>query len=728
MKNSYRGTSDGPAIGRLAGEHAARYFKQSFELKIKGDVIPEVAVEPLLAELQKLFARHGASAALSAKATIKWFSRPSNFHWPSGPSTHDLSAMKRVLLLLLAFVLPALANEGAGSRFAYLDERDPYYPGLGSAKLTTPMWVGEDGVDAVVQLSIDDMGRLDPAFRLMSYAKSPQFYYQFLQSAIERLQRIDGRAPISIYTLQAQADDPWFQRMLKEGLSIEAHTFTHAVPYFRTDPSAMGGDSLGWCIRDFTDCVAGLSAALGTPPVAWRMPGCDARNTTSPRFYSEIFPRKTSAGDFLAMDSSIFTVLTSADASLPRELVLDAEGRERFGRFVTGIPFTKHFVNCVINYPYPYVINGLLWELPPVMPGDAHGVHAYGMGSPRVLEDWQRALNVTVIKQGLHTICFHPHGYSLPESIAGLVDYADRTYGKRVKFLNCREILERLTKNALAGTPLRSASGADNGVRLLDVNGDGFLDVVIGNSQRQLTRIWQPREKRWRETPLPVALVTDARFFTAAPDGRAGLAIATAQQRGVWHFENNQWIAQKIALPSEADGTALLTARDGVDRGARFRDLNGDGYSDLIVNNDTQNAVFLWDSAASRWQPAPFALPARACVVDANGADQGLRFVDLDADGDDDLVFSNEREYWVRTFEGPDKGWFTLTRSGKAADTNAIPMIARKGELMGVWFHSGKMVQVNEFTANGRADNLVHRDFSELLLPASPKAKSSETP
>ena len=71
ISNSYRGTSDEPAITRLAGEHAARYFKQSFELKIKGDVIPEAAVEPLLAELQELFARHGASAALSAKATIK---------------------------------------------------------------------------------------------------------------------------------------------------------------------------------------------------------------------------------------------------------------------------------------------------------------------------------------------------------------------------------------------------------------------------------------------------------------------------------------------------------------------------------------------------------------------------------------------------------------------------------------------------------------------------------
>ena len=71
FSNSYRGTSDEAAITRIAGEHAVRYFKQSFGLKIKGDLIPDAAVEPLLAELQESFARHGASAALSAKATIK---------------------------------------------------------------------------------------------------------------------------------------------------------------------------------------------------------------------------------------------------------------------------------------------------------------------------------------------------------------------------------------------------------------------------------------------------------------------------------------------------------------------------------------------------------------------------------------------------------------------------------------------------------------------------------
>ena len=47
------------------------FFKQSFDLKIKGDLIPESAAEEIIGELQALFARHNAGAALSAKAVFK---------------------------------------------------------------------------------------------------------------------------------------------------------------------------------------------------------------------------------------------------------------------------------------------------------------------------------------------------------------------------------------------------------------------------------------------------------------------------------------------------------------------------------------------------------------------------------------------------------------------------------------------------------------------------------
>ena len=51
--------------------NGAAFFKQSFELKIKGDLIPEAAAEEIIGELQALFARHNAGAALSAKAVFK---------------------------------------------------------------------------------------------------------------------------------------------------------------------------------------------------------------------------------------------------------------------------------------------------------------------------------------------------------------------------------------------------------------------------------------------------------------------------------------------------------------------------------------------------------------------------------------------------------------------------------------------------------------------------------
>src|SRR5881394_3930999 len=69
-----------------------------------------------------------------------------------------------------------------GNRLAYLDESDPFYPGLRFPKLTTPQWIGEDGVDAVVILAIDDM------------RETPK-YETFIRPILDRLKKIDGRAP-----------------------------------------------------------------------------------------------------------------------------------------------------------------------------------------------------------------------------------------------------------------------------------------------------------------------------------------------------------------------------------------------------------------------------------------------------------------------------------------------------------------------------------------------------
>src|SRR3954463_1353898 len=81
-----------------------------------------------------------------------------------------------------AFAVPFSTN---GNRLAYLDSNDPFYVGRDFPKLITPQWVGEEGVEAVVILSIDDM-RETPKYETM------------LRPILERLKKIDGRAPVSI--------------------------------------------------------------------------------------------------------------------------------------------------------------------------------------------------------------------------------------------------------------------------------------------------------------------------------------------------------------------------------------------------------------------------------------------------------------------------------------------------------------------------------------------------
>ena len=110
-----------------------------------------------------------------------------------------------------------------GNRLAYLDECNPWYPHKDFPKLITPQWVGEEGVEAVIVLAIDDM-------------RDPAKYEQYLRPILNRLKQIDGRAPVSIMTCDVKPDDPQLQSWLGEGLSIECHTIDHPCPLLQ------GGD------------------------------------------------------------------------------------------------------------------------------------------------------------------------------------------------------------------------------------------------------------------------------------------------------------------------------------------------------------------------------------------------------------------------------------------------------------------------------------------------------
>src|SRR5260370_5463564 len=231
------------------------------------------------------------------------------------------------------------------------------------------------------------------------------------------------------------------------------------------------------------------------------------------------------------------------------------------------------------------------------MPSDWLAQHRHQPDNPTTVADWKAALDAVVVKQGVFNLIFHPHGWIRNEQIVDLIDHAVSKHGKKVKFLTFREAQERLNKNLLDGNPLRAADGQDNGVRLIDLNNDGFLDVVIGNDKVRQTRVWSPKSKIWIISDFPVQFVRTGedgktldegvRCGVVQPSGYPSLLVRNDRINEAWQFQGEKWIEDKTLLAGlEIDGELVLTSRKGFDRGVRFRDLDKDGRCELLVSNE----------------------------------------------------------------------------------------------------------------------------------------------
>lgn len=615
----------------------------------------------------------------------------------SGTWRLPLSGMWALLLLVR---LPIAVSADDANRLTYLDEFcDSYYADTHFPRLTTPQWVGESGVEAVVVLAIDDM-------------RDSGHYEAYLRPILQRLKEIDGRAPVSIMTNSIDPADPQLQVWLQEGLSIDAHTADHPCPCLQKGDFAAAKST-------YDRCVDSLAAIPGNHPVAFRFPCMDSLNTPSPRAFAEILNQTTEQGNFLQISSSVVTVFTDDDAELPRELVVDTGGTPRMMKY---LPFPS-FVNKVENYPYPFVVGRLMWEFPCSVPDDWQGFNLHGPFNPKTVADWQATVDATVIKQGVANFVFHPHNWIRNTQMVEIIDHVVERHGERVKFLNFREALERINEHLLAGQSLRAADGSDNGVRLLDLNADGYLDVVIGNDELRRTRLWQADENRWHESEFPASLVrvdadgqrrsTGGRFGVL--DGQVIFLVQDEAHAGAWRWEEHAWKADDALLRGLAiDAQPVQTARDGQDTGVRLRDIDADGQCELVAGGAARPAVFRWSRGESQWQQLPASLPPGTSIVDAQGRDAGLRFVDVNQDGYDDVLFSNEQRYSLHLYDPGTGSWDREISAGQREQGSAIPMISRSGTNNGVWFADGYLWVQNEDTAR-LPDGVDRRSFTDLM-------------
>ncbi len=607
-------------------------------------------------------------------------------------------------VLLITALAVNFAAAADGNRLAYLDEVDPYYPHRDFPRLTTPQWYGEPGVEAVVILAIDDM-------------RDTAKYEAFLRPILDRLKQIDGRAPMSIMTNQVDPNDPQLQAWLKEGVSIECHTLDHPCPLLT------GGD-FAKAKATYDGCVDLMASIPNNKPVAFRMPCCDSLNTVSPRFFAEIFNRKTPRGNQLKIDSSVFNILTPDDPELPRDLVCEP-GTTR-GRFQKYLPFPS-FVNTIENYPYPYLIAGKCWEFPCVVPSDWEAQNIQQPNNPKTVEDLKAALDCVVIKQGVFPLVFHPHGWIRPEQVVELIDHAVVKHGKKVRFVSFAEAATRI-----GDTPSSSDATSERRWYRVDLDNDGLMESFAeSQSPEQLTHAALFRGgKNARKIVFLDAMPGAFRFGVLGPSGAASILIR--------HNDGFQWFdyASHGAEPQFRERALVFADADddtvpaflGKSRGIadhRLRDLDGDGICELLVTSEQGNVTILALANEDRWRRLPFTLPAGTSVVDDKQRDAGLRFVDIDEDGDLDALFSNESHFSLHLFESLETGWSREILRGKPGDERTIPPIVRNGTNNGAWFHSRHLWVQNEDTA--RLPDLVdRRSFNELLGGAELGPRSAE--
>ena len=549
--------------------------------------------------------------------------------------------VKQLAVVPFALLAAALSLDASpANRLCYLDGASPFHVDADFPKLTTPMWIGEEGVESAIILSIDDLNQ-----------DRMTHYRDYLEPILKRLEEIQGKgkASLSIFTNTVNADEPQLARWFERGVRLDVHTRSHPCPLLK--------GPLDGAVAQVLDCLQNLELTDGPGAVCFRMPCCDSINSASPRFFSEIAARRTEDGAFLRADSSVMM--------FPEE------------SYAAYAPFPNYAATAT-GYPYPFVVGRFLWEFPIISPTDWQAQHRRGVQHADTVADIKAGIDSVFEARGLYTFCFHPHGWIRNDQVVEIVDHAVTKYGRRVRFLQFHEALERLVRNLLAGVPLRGEQGEDNGVRLLDVNDDGFLDVVIGNDERRLCRIWEPKTSKWKETEFPFRLVTRGgdgevlstglRFGVHDERGHASALVISRDDVGFATFDGDVWKRRQLSIAELlASGRPVVTSWLGRDRGVRLRDVDGDGYSDLLVNNEWQNEILRWDPDNRRFVALSFALPSSSSIVDARGRDRGLRFIDADGDGNEDIILSNDDEYWLYLYQDVERGWGRRVVHGPAA-------------------------------------------------------------
>ncbi|MDV0444653.1 hypothetical protein MmiAt1_01850 [Methanimicrococcus sp. At1] len=192
----------------------------------------------------------------------------------------------------------------------------------------------------------------------------------------------------------------------------------------------------------------------------------------------------------------------------------------------------------------------------------------------------------------------------------------------------------------------------DTGVRLVDLDGDGLVDVVQNSLNPTVNETWINTgtgfelNATWN---IPEAIVNNSisaglQFIDINGDGLTDIV-----QNTVSPTVNRTWINTGAGFELDNNWRIPVeTVNNTQDTGVRFVDINGDGLVDIIQNSENPNYNRTWINTGTgfvldeNWKsPVAFV---------NNSKDLGVRLLDLNGDGLIDITQNSQYPSYNRTW------------------------------------------------------------------------------